>query len=47
MKPPILVFTGIFLFGYLAIWAVIYAITKKDTKKVNQMLKQKQETEKG
>lgn len=40
---PILVFTGIFLLGYLAIWAVIYSITKKRTAKVNLILKQKQQ----
>lgn len=41
---PILVFTGIFLLGYLAIWAVIYSITKRNTEKVNAMLKQKQQS---
>lgn len=40
---PFLVFTGIFLLGYLAIWAVIYSITKRSTDKVNAMLKQKQQ----
>ena len=39
---PILVFTGIFLFGYLAIWAIIYAITKKRTDRINEKLKKKQ-----
>ncbi len=39
---PILVFTGIFLLSYLAIWAIIYSITKKRTQKLNEMLKQKQ-----
>jgi len=39
---PILVFSGIFALGYLTVWAVIYAITKKDTARVNEMLKQKQ-----
>ena len=36
---PILVFSGIFVFGYLAIWVIIYCATKKKTKKLNQMLK--------
>ncbi len=36
---PILVFTGIFLFGYLVIWAIIYFITKKRTEKLNAILK--------
>ena len=39
---PFLVFTGIFVFGYLAIWAVIYFINKNRTKKLNEKLKQKQ-----
>ena len=41
---PILVFTGIFFLSYLAIWAIIYSITKKRTKKLNEMLKQKQQS---
>ena len=39
---PILVFSGIFVVGYLAIWAVIYFINKNRTKKLNEKLKQKQ-----
>ena len=39
---PILVFSGIFIIGYLAIWAIIYSITKKDTEKLNQILKEQQ-----
>ena len=39
---PILVFTGIFVFGYLVIWAIIYSITKRKTEKLNIILKQKQ-----
>lgn len=39
---PILVFTGIFLLGYLAIWAVIYAVTRRNTARVNALLKKKQ-----
>ena len=42
---PILVFTGIFVVGYLGIWAVIYTITKRNTAKVNALLKQKQQTD--
>ena len=38
---PILVFTGIFVFGYLAIWAVIYVIIRKRTAKLNQLISQK------
>ena len=39
---PILVFTGIFILGYLAIWAIIYSVIKKNTTKLNAVLKQKQ-----
>ena len=40
---PILVFTGIFVFGYLAIWLIIYSIIKRNTDKVNDILKKKQQ----
>ena len=40
---PVLVFTAIFVVGYLAVWAVIYCITRRNTEKVNVMLKQKQQ----
>ena len=39
---PILVFTGIFILGYLAIWAVIFTLTKRNTDKINMLLKEKQ-----
>ena len=39
---PILVFSGIFVFGYMAIWAVIYSIIKKRTGRINEILKEKQ-----
>ncbi|MBQ3192700.1 MAG: DUF3021 domain-containing protein [Oscillospiraceae bacterium] len=39
---PILVFSGVFVFGYLGIWVVIYSITKKNTERLNEKLKQKQ-----
>lgn len=39
---PILVFSGIFVIGYLAIWAVIYSIIKRNTEKINAILQQKQ-----
>ena len=41
---PVLVFSAIFLLGYLAIWAGIYFITKRRTAHLNQQLKQKQNT---
>ena len=40
---PVLVFTGIFVAGYLTIWAVIYSIIKRNTEKINAVLKQKQQ----
>jgi len=42
---PILVFTVIFVLGYLAIWVVIYSITKKRTEKINEILEKKREAE--
>ena len=41
-KTPVLIFTAIFIVGYLIIWAVIYAITKKNATKLNEGLKKKQ-----
>ena len=40
---PILFFSGIFVLGYLIIWAIIYCIIRRNTKKVNELLRQKQE----
>ena len=40
---PMLVFTGVFALGYLMIWAVIYAITKRNTDRVNTLLREKQQ----
>lgn len=40
---PILVFSGIFAFGYLVIWAIIYSIIKRNTEELNIMLRQKQQ----
>ena len=39
---PILVFTGIFVLGYFLIWAIIYAIIKKRTEGLNEMLRKNQ-----
>lgn len=44
-RIPILVFSAIFIFGYLAVWAVIYSVTKRNTTRINQILKQKQQYE--
>ena len=40
---PILAFSGIFVFGYLAVWAIIYSIIKRNTEKLNKILKEKQQ----
>ncbi|MBQ2662314.1 MAG: DUF3021 domain-containing protein [Clostridia bacterium] len=42
---PVLVFSAIFVVGYLAIWTIIYFITKKRTARLNEILKQKQQKE--
>ena len=41
---PILVFSGIFVVGYFAVWAIIYSIIKRNTEKLNEVLKQRQQT---
>ena len=38
---PVLVFTGIFVVGYLLIWAVIYSIIKRNTDRINEVLEKK------
>ena len=38
----LLVFTGIFVIGYVIIWAIIYSIIRKNTEKINSGLKKKQ-----
>ena len=43
---PILVFTGIFLIGYLTIWAVIYAIVRRNTNQLNRMIQKNRTTQK-
>lgn len=40
---PVFVFTGIFVFAYLIIWAIIYLIMKHRTARINKILKQKQQ----
>ena len=37
----ILVFSGIFIFGYIIIWMIIYSIIKRNTEKVNKILQEK------
>lgn len=36
---PILIFTGIFIGGYAAIWLIIYFVEKSKAEKLNEMLK--------
>lgn len=40
---PIVVFSAIFLVGYIVIWVLIYSITKNRTERLNEALKQKQQ----
>ena len=44
---PIIVFTAIFVVGYIVIWTVIYSIIRKNTAKLNEMLKKKQDPQKN
>ena len=38
----ILVFSGIFVLGYIIIWLIIYSIIKRNTEKINKVLQEKQ-----
>ena len=40
---PIIVFTAIFVVGYIVIWIIIYSIIRRNTVKLNEMLKKKQQ----
>ncbi|MBE6746086.1 MAG: DUF3021 domain-containing protein [Ruminococcaceae bacterium] len=42
---PILVFSVIFIVGYLAVWAIIYCVIKRNTEKLNRILKEKRNSE--
>ena len=39
---PMIVFTAIFVVGYMVIWAIIYSVIRRNTAKLNEILKQKQ-----
>ena len=39
---PIIVFTAIFIVGYIVIWAIIYSMIRGKTAKLNEILKEKQ-----
>ena len=43
---PIVVFSAIFVVGYIVIWAIVYSIIKRNAAKLNKMLKQKQQSAK-
>ena len=38
----ILVFSGIFVLGYIIIWLIIYSIIKRNTEEINKVLQEKQ-----
>ena len=38
---PIVVFSVIFIVGYIVIWAIIYSIIRRNTARINEMLKQR------
>jgi len=40
---PIIVFSAIFVVGYIVIWAIIYSIIKRTTTNLNKTLKKKQQ----
>ena len=40
---PIIVFTAIFVVGYIVIWAIIFSIIRRNTAKINELLKKKQD----
>ena len=42
---PILVFSIIFVVGYLVIWAIIYSSIKKKTERINEMLNMKRNSQ--
>ena len=46
-RIPLLVFTMIFVIGYMAVWAIIYYATKRKAAKLNEMLIKKQEYTEG
>ena len=37
---PLLVFTCIFVVGYIAVWVIIYSVTRKNTKRLNDKLRE-------
>jgi len=46
-SAPILVFSAVFVLGYIAIWGFIYSFNKRNTQKVNQILQKKRQGTEG
>ena len=40
---PVVVFSAVFAVGYLVIWAIIYAIVRRNTARVNALLEQQRQ----
>ena len=43
---PIVVFSAVFVVGYIIIWAIIYSIIKRNTARLNKILEQQQKSAK-
>lgn len=41
---PMIIFTAIFVVGYLVIWAIIYSVIKRKTRQLNEALEQKRKS---
>ena len=41
---PIVVFSAVFVVGYIVIWAIIYSIIRRNTDKLNESLKKRQQS---
>ena len=42
---PIVVFSAIFIIGYLIIWTIIYSVNKKNAERINKQLRQRQKND--
>ena len=40
---PLMAFSVIFVIGYIAVWAIIYSVTRKNAANINEKLKYKQQ----
>ena len=41
---PIIIFSAIFVVGYIVIWVIIYSIIKRNTARLNEILEKKQQS---